>query len=129
MARHQRMPTLKAGYTYAVVPTLINQSTCIEEESIYGYSIFSQVEMLTDCLYQDTQVPSMAPVARSGFDFKRVVFQRLRNEVAIAQYSFVPDPTLMLSLGMLQGFPAAITSESVRHRGNQPPAVAPALVQ
>ena len=67
--------------------------------------------MLTDCLDQDPQVPSMAPVARSGFDFKRVVFQRLRNEVAIAQYSFVPDPTLMLSPGMLQGFPAAITSD------------------
>ena len=36
MARHQRMPTLKAGYTYAVVPTVINQNTCIEGESIYG---------------------------------------------------------------------------------------------
>lgn len=36
MARHQRMPTSKAGYTYAVEPTANNQTTCIEEESIYG---------------------------------------------------------------------------------------------
>jgi len=28
MARHQRMPTLEAGYTYAVEPTVIKQVTC-----------------------------------------------------------------------------------------------------
>jgi hypothetical protein len=37
MARHQRMPTLEAGYTYAVVPCLPEQIACNEEESIYGY--------------------------------------------------------------------------------------------
>jgi len=37
MARHQRMPTLEAGYTYAVVPYLPKQIACDEEESIYGH--------------------------------------------------------------------------------------------
>ena len=36
MARHQRMPTSKAGYTCAVEPTVVKQITCIEEESIYA---------------------------------------------------------------------------------------------
>jgi tetratricopeptide (TPR) repeat protein len=36
MARHQRMPTLEAGYTYAVVPCLPKQFACNEEESIYS---------------------------------------------------------------------------------------------
>ena len=39
MARHQRMPTLEAGYTYAVVPCLPEQIACNEEESIYGSSV------------------------------------------------------------------------------------------
>jgi hypothetical protein len=30
------MPTLEAGYTYAVVPCLPEQIACNEEESIYG---------------------------------------------------------------------------------------------
>ncbi len=38
MARHQRMPTQEAGYTYAVVPCLPKQIACNEKESIYGYS-------------------------------------------------------------------------------------------
>ena len=29
MARHQRMPTLEAGYTYAVVPYVIKELACI----------------------------------------------------------------------------------------------------
>lgn len=44
MARHQRMPTLEAGYKYAVVPCLPDQFACNKEESIYGYrkrTIFS----------------------------------------------------------------------------------------
>ena len=36
MARHQRMPTEEAGYTYAVVPTAIDRLLANEEESIYG---------------------------------------------------------------------------------------------
>ena len=38
MARHQRMPTEEAGYTYAVVPTAIDRLLANEEESIYGPS-------------------------------------------------------------------------------------------
>ncbi|MGK0259798.1 MAG: hypothetical protein ACI96M_003241, partial [Candidatus Azotimanducaceae bacterium] len=34
--------TSKAGYTCAVEPTVINQSACIEEESIYGLSSHPQ---------------------------------------------------------------------------------------
>ncbi len=45
MARHQRMPTSKAGYTSAVEPTVVKQSTCIEEESIYAL-----VQCTTLCL-------------------------------------------------------------------------------
>jgi len=30
------MPTLEAGYTYAVVPCLPEQIACNEEESIFG---------------------------------------------------------------------------------------------
>ncbi len=39
MARHQRMPTQEAGYTYAVVPCLPSQIVCNEEESIYERSV------------------------------------------------------------------------------------------
>ena len=35
MARHQRMPTEEAGYTYAVEPTATNRLLANEEESIY----------------------------------------------------------------------------------------------
>jgi len=38
MARHQRMPTEEAGYTYAVVPAATNRLLANEEESIYGRS-------------------------------------------------------------------------------------------
>ena len=38
MARHQRMPTEEAGYTYAVEPTAIDRLLANEEESIYGPS-------------------------------------------------------------------------------------------
>jgi hypothetical protein len=39
MARHQRMPTEEAGYTYAVVPCQ-SSAGCLqaEEDSIYGHS-------------------------------------------------------------------------------------------
>ncbi len=38
MARHQRMPTQEAGYTYAVVPCAPSISLLAnEEESIYGH--------------------------------------------------------------------------------------------
>ncbi len=45
MARHQRMPPLEAGYTYAVEPTATNRLLANEEESIYGHSKF-QIEGL-----------------------------------------------------------------------------------
>jgi len=36
MARHQRMPTEEAGYTYAVEPAATDRLLANEEESIYG---------------------------------------------------------------------------------------------
>ena len=38
MARHQRMPSQEAGYTYAVELTAIDRLLANEEESIYGHS-------------------------------------------------------------------------------------------
>ena len=38
MARHHRMPTEEAGYTYAVEPAATNRLLANEEESIYGRS-------------------------------------------------------------------------------------------
>ena len=56
MARHQRMPTSKAGYTCAVEPTVVKQITCIEEESIYA---------LVQCT---TRFPLSRVVAEPGHD-------------------------------------------------------------
>ena len=39
MARHQRMPPLEAGYTYAVEPAATNRLLANEEESIYGHLV------------------------------------------------------------------------------------------
>ena len=38
MARHQRMPTEEAGYTFAVEPAATNRLLANEEESIYRRS-------------------------------------------------------------------------------------------
>ena len=40
--------TSEAGYTCAVEPTVIKQSACIEEESIYGRSRYVAFEPLAD---------------------------------------------------------------------------------
>jgi hypothetical protein len=45
MARHQRMPPEEAGYTFAVEPAATNRLLANEEESIYGRSLFKQVEL------------------------------------------------------------------------------------
>ena len=45
MARHQRMPSEEAGYTYAVEPTATNRLLANEEESIYGLSEFKYQEL------------------------------------------------------------------------------------
>ena len=39
MARHHRMPSEEAGYTYAVEPAATNRLLANEEESIYGRSV------------------------------------------------------------------------------------------
>ena len=47
MARHLRMPSEEAGYTYAVEPAATNRLLANEEESIYGRSEFSVQRLQT----------------------------------------------------------------------------------
>ena len=56
MARHQRMPSKEAGYTYAVEPVAIDRLLANEEESIYSHSCFNYGRLEREAAIQEPKI-------------------------------------------------------------------------